>query len=156
MKITASLFEAFLKCPTKCYLRSVGETGSGNAYADWVKTRNESYHADGTRRLSAGIPPSEKLMAPPPAANLKAAGWTLAVDVTATAKNLETTIHALDRVTSDGQGQTAQFIPIRFSTPTRSRRTISYCSRSTHWCCLKSWSARLASARSFTATIMQR
>ena len=42
MNITASLFEAFLKCPTKCYLRSVGETGAGNDYADWVKTRNHS------------------------------------------------------------------------------------------------------------------
>jgi predicted RecB family nuclease len=64
--------------------------------------------------LSAGIPPSEKLIAPPPTANLKAAGWILAVDLTATAKNLETTIHALERVTSDGHGHAAELIPIRF------------------------------------------
>jgi hypothetical protein len=33
MKITSSLFEAFLKCATKGHFRSLGETGSGNEYA---------------------------------------------------------------------------------------------------------------------------
>jgi CRISPR/Cas system-associated exonuclease Cas4 (RecB family) len=36
MKLTSALFEAYLKCPTKCYLRSTGQAGSGNAYAEWV------------------------------------------------------------------------------------------------------------------------
>jgi hypothetical protein len=46
MTITADLFEAFLKCPTKCYLRSRGEVGAGHAYADWLRTQNESWHRD--------------------------------------------------------------------------------------------------------------
>jgi hypothetical protein len=30
MPITSDLFEAYLKCPTKCFLRSLGETGTNN------------------------------------------------------------------------------------------------------------------------------
>jgi hypothetical protein len=41
MKLTSDLFADFLKCPTKCYLRSTGQAGTGNAYADWVPDRNE-------------------------------------------------------------------------------------------------------------------
>jgi hypothetical protein len=40
MTITPSLFDAFLKCLTKCWLRATGEPPSGNAYAEWVKTQN--------------------------------------------------------------------------------------------------------------------
>jgi len=39
MKISSELFAAFLKCPTKCWLRAAGEQGSGNPYAEWVKSQ---------------------------------------------------------------------------------------------------------------------
>ena len=53
MKITADLFEAFLKCPTKCYLRSTGQAGSGNAYAEWVREQNDAYRKEAVQRLVA-------------------------------------------------------------------------------------------------------
>jgi hypothetical protein len=34
MNISVDLFEAFIKCSTKCWLRASGEPTSGNAYAD--------------------------------------------------------------------------------------------------------------------------
>jgi hypothetical protein len=37
MTITNDLVETFLKCPTKCFLRSCGEAGTGNLYAAWVE-----------------------------------------------------------------------------------------------------------------------
>ena len=43
MKLTSHLFEAYLKCPRKCYLRSTGQAGSGNAYSDWVREQNDAY-----------------------------------------------------------------------------------------------------------------
>jgi hypothetical protein len=43
MRITSHLFDAFLKCATKCHLRSLGEIGSGNEYAEWVRGQDESY-----------------------------------------------------------------------------------------------------------------
>src|ERR1035438_5593910 len=51
MRITSHLFDAFLKCATKCHLRSIGEIGSGNEYAEWVRARDESYQREAARRL---------------------------------------------------------------------------------------------------------
>jgi len=43
MVINSQLFEAYLKCATKCYLKSLGEAGVGNAYAEWLQAQNEIY-----------------------------------------------------------------------------------------------------------------
>jgi hypothetical protein len=47
MKIIPDVFEAFLKCPTKAWLRAAGEPASGNAHSEWVKTQAASYRATG-------------------------------------------------------------------------------------------------------------
>ncbi|MCX6575217.1 MAG: TM0106 family RecB-like putative nuclease, partial [Candidatus Aminicenantes bacterium] len=112
--INAHLFEAFLKCPTKCYLRSLDEPGTENAYADWIRTQNESYRSEGIKRLMEGAAPGEFVVDPASTKNLKTTKWRLAVNLVARAKNLESSIHAVERVPSEGQGQPAQFIPIRF------------------------------------------
>jgi len=57
MTITVDLVEAFLKCPTKCFLRSGGEAGTGNAYAAWLQTKNNAFRIEGTKRLVAGVAP---------------------------------------------------------------------------------------------------
>src|SRR5713226_8580717 len=80
MKIPADLFEAFIKCSTKCWLRAAGEPTSGNAYAEWVKSQNESYRTDAAKRLIADVPVNECDVAPV-AENLKIAKWRLAVGV---------------------------------------------------------------------------
>ena len=53
MKITVSLFEAGLKCLTKCFLLSLDEQGTGNAYADWVRIKTDSYRREGIKGLMA-------------------------------------------------------------------------------------------------------
>jgi hypothetical protein len=62
MKISAEVFEAYLDCPTKCYLRSRGETASGNPYSDWVDVRMEAYRAAGIGRLMRAVPQGECLL----------------------------------------------------------------------------------------------
>ena len=114
MKITPCLFEAYLKCSTKCWLRSVGEASAGNTYAEWVKSETESYRSDGIKRLMEGMPPDDFVVSPPAAEEVKAARWRLAVDLTAQTDNLESRLHAVERVPSEGRGRPAQFIPIRF------------------------------------------
>ena len=114
MTITAEIFEAFLKCPTKCYLRSLGEVGTGNAYADWFRIQNESYHYDGIKWLTAGAAPGECIIGSVGTTNLEAAKWRLATDYVARAQNLESCLHAVERFPSEGHGKPAQFIPIRF------------------------------------------
>ena len=43
MTITFHLLEAFLKCPTKCWLRSAGEQITGGTFAQYTQTQDESY-----------------------------------------------------------------------------------------------------------------
>ena len=59
MTITDDLVEAFLKCPTKCFLRSRGEAGAGNAYAAWVRIKNDVFRIEGTKRLVAEVAPDK-------------------------------------------------------------------------------------------------
>jgi hypothetical protein len=62
MKITPNVFEAYLKCPTKCWLRSTGEPSAGATYPEWVSAQNCSY------RESAKLSPLIKCL-------LKASAW---------------------------------------------------------------------------------
>jgi predicted RecB family nuclease len=183
MRITSPVFDAFLKCATKGHLRSLGEIGSGNEYAEWVRVRDESYQREAARGLQEGVPETERVVAPPATENLKAAKWRLAVDLVAQTPGrfmdsslgadamltdhepprthpspcplpamrgeggrrpgegtfmesdvresepgeetrglggprpeqvLESRLHAVERVPSEGRGKPAQFVPIRF------------------------------------------
>jgi predicted RecB family nuclease len=80
MTITVSLFEAFLKCPVKCWLRATNEPPAGNVYAEWVKTQNESYRVAETNRLVAAMPPPDCAVSPP-AESMKSAKWRFASEV---------------------------------------------------------------------------
>jgi hypothetical protein len=78
MKVSADVFEAFMDCATKCWLRAVGEPTSGNAYAEWVNSQKESYRADAAKRLMADVAANECDVVPS-AGNLKTAKWRVAV-----------------------------------------------------------------------------
>src|ERR1019366_7762468 len=83
MRITSPMFDAFLKCATKCHLRSLGEIGTGNDYAEWVRGQDESYQREAARKLQQAVPETERVVAPPATESLKAAKWRLAVDLLA-------------------------------------------------------------------------
>src|ERR1035438_8877712 len=138
MKIMPSLLEAFMKCPIKCWLRAKSETPSGNPYAEWARSQDESFRATETERLLAGTPPGESARAPA-SENLKTAKWQFAVDIPVcielgssrgneaqtsppdnnqslltSAATIESCLHAVERIPSAGRGKPAQFVPIRF------------------------------------------
>ena len=112
--ITPHLFEAYLKCPTKCFLRSLGETGAGNAYADWVRAQNTIYQREGSRRLKERVGNDECVSGPLDRKVLKSATWRIATNSRMCAQDLECTLDAIERMPSDTPGKPAQFIPIRF------------------------------------------
>ena len=56
MTVTSRLLEAYLKCHTKCFLRSRGEIGVGNVYADWVCAKNTSYQIEGAVHEDGRLP----------------------------------------------------------------------------------------------------
>lgn len=113
MTITSQLLEAYIRCPTKCWLRRAGESATGNAYATWDQAKNEACRVEGIKRLIAEMPDGERVVAPP-TENLKTVTWRMAADLLARAPNLETRIPIVERAPSAGQGKAAQFIPIRF------------------------------------------
>jgi hypothetical protein len=104
MRTTPELFSAFLLCPTKCWLKSTGEHGTGNAYAESVKEQNESYRVGGIDRLRSTRPPEECVNSPA-SDGLKEAKWRLAVDVLAQTENLESRLRAIERIPSEGRGK---------------------------------------------------
>jgi len=114
MKITSPVFQAYLECPAKCFLRAHGEEGTGNEYADWVRTENESYRRREVERLANGITPEECVRGLIKATALKAAKCKLALDVVASTDSLESELHAVETVPSGGRGKAALFIPVRF------------------------------------------
>jgi len=114
MKLTSPLVEAFLKCPMKCYLRSTGEAGSGNAYAEWVREQNEVYRSDAVARVIEALPEGERAITAPAAANLKTATWRLVLDLPLETGTMASWLHAVERVPPQGRGRPAEFIPVRF------------------------------------------
>lgn len=117
MNISPELFQAYLKCPTKCWLRAAGEVSTGNVYAEWVKTQDESYRVTGTSRFADSLPPAE-VETSPASDHLKSAKWKLALNVLVQAFLdsccVESSIHAVERIPSEGRGRAAQFVAIRF------------------------------------------
>jgi predicted RecB family nuclease len=114
MKMNPRLFEAFLKCPTKCFLRSTGLPELGNAYADWVQSQNDAYRNEAATRLLKGSQENESSFAPLATESFKSAMWRLAVDVLAQTENLESRLQGVEHVPSKGRGTPAEFIPVRF------------------------------------------
>jgi len=114
MIITNDLVEAFLKCPTKCFLQSCGEVGTGNAYATWVRTKNKVFRIEGTKRLVAGVAPDRCVISTPAMGSPKSSQWHLGVDFAVQSQNLRCSCHAVEQIPSAGRGRTAQFVPIRF------------------------------------------
>ena len=114
MLITSHLFESYLKCHTKCFLLSLGETGAGNGYSDWVQAQQATYRGEEIKRLTQGAAQYQCVTGPIDRENVQSAKWRFAIETTARAQNLESTIHAVARVTSEVRDKLELLIPIRF------------------------------------------
>jgi hypothetical protein len=100
MNVTFHLFESFLTCPTKCFLRAHAEPGLDNEYADWVTSQSSTCRNQALKRLQYGLPHGGCLFDPLSAKELKSNNWLLAVNVPANTEKLATQVHAVERVPS--------------------------------------------------------
>jgi hypothetical protein len=57
--VTTLLFEAYLACPTKCFLLATDEPQSDNTLAAWNFRRAHSYRDMGIKNLAARHDPKE-------------------------------------------------------------------------------------------------
>jgi predicted RecB family nuclease len=114
MTVTSSLFDDYLKCPTKCFLKSCGENDGRNAYANCIQTEIENYRNQGRKRLTDALPSGEWIPGSANVGDLNNAKCRLAVDLAARTQDLASSIHAVERVQSEGRGKPTLFVPIRF------------------------------------------
>src|SRR5262249_8574702 len=110
----SQLFEAYLYCSSKCWLLSRTEPAAANAYAEWARAQNKAYCEGGLNRLLAIVPESERAIAPPITKNLRDANGRFAVDVPVRSHDLESRLHAVERIPLGVRGRAPQFTPYRF------------------------------------------
>ena len=118
MRIDSDLLDAYLKCPTKCWLRATAEPLSCGSYAEWAKTQNDSYRVIATQWLVAQCSTAEIVYSPDlngfkPAKRRLALG--LAVRAQMDCCSLESEVHALECLPAKGRATHAQFVPVRFA-----------------------------------------
>ncbi|WP_157467915.1 hypothetical protein [Edaphobacter aggregans] len=114
VRISSELFGAYLKCPTKCFLRSLGDARSENGYANWVNNQEISYLDEGIKHLVEGVGQIEVVTVPMDSKEMRSPQWRLAVGtLVRTQQNLESTVHAIERLVSEGEEKSVQLIPIR-------------------------------------------
>jgi predicted RecB family nuclease len=114
MIVTCQLFDAYLDCDTKCWLRAHAEPGIGNAYAEWARQKNEASYEDARERWFARFPEKGRVIAPSISKDAKDTTWRVAADVRLQANSLESRLQAVEKVPPDGLDRTVQFIPYRF------------------------------------------
>lgn len=114
LQITSQLFDDYINCPTKCYLRFIGEPAIGNPFADWINAQSNQHRREGIKLFTIGS--ILKIIEGQHSTEyLKKANWELAVGLMARSHNLESFIQVLERVSPSSQSQPAQFTPIRFT-----------------------------------------
>lgn len=94
--IPPQLFEAYLKCRTKCFLRSLGETALENPYANWTCTRNALYAREEMIWLREGLATNQCVTGQINKAGLTSGTWQLATESTMHTDKLECTFHAVE------------------------------------------------------------
>jgi predicted RecB family nuclease len=114
MIISTPLFEAYLDCDTKCWLRAHGERSTENTYAEWTRLKSESYCEDGRKHVLAMFPENSRAIAPLISTNAKDLTWRVAADVRLQTNVLETRLQAVERMPAEGRAKLAQLIPYRF------------------------------------------
>ena len=96
--ITTDLVAAFLKCPTKCFLRAHAEGETGNTYADWVRAKSDVFRRQGIKRLVAGVAPDKCATGTAAMESGRSAQWQFAVDFVAQNESLVCSCHAVQRI----------------------------------------------------------
>lgn len=111
MIIPSQIFEAYLKCPTKCWLQFLGEESKENNYSEWVRKKKDTYRTDGITRLTDD-PKIQFIIAP--SVNSKTGNWNLVIGLQAKSQELESCIHVVERTPPEDRGRPAKFTPVRF------------------------------------------
>ena len=120
MIVSSDIFEAYLLCSSKCWFRLSGEDTAGNMYSQWLRSQNQSYRKEALKRLLESVHKADSIVAPSQLLNIRNAKWKLAADFVVRKENIEASVHAIERLSSDKKP--GQLIPIRFTSSNKLTR----------------------------------
>ena len=115
MIVNSHLFEAFLECSTKCWLRSRAEPTAGNIYAEWARAQSKAYCEGGLRRLLAMFPENDRAIAPPISQYARDVTWRFASDVRVRIEQLGFAPAGSGKIARRRAGKIVPVRPISFS-----------------------------------------
>lgn len=112
--ITDDIFEAFLKCNSKAYLKSSGQSGDPSEPTDWQRKVREEYRQSCQSRCRSIFPDGPDAPQPSFLNDLKNAKHSILFDCRLEAGRFLSRIDAIERVTHRSHMKYSGYIPIRF------------------------------------------
>ena len=113
MTITAEIFQAFLECETKTHLKLTGALGSQCEYSEWQQCRLNAYKEQCFHRLRTQCREDEYLLGTAYSEIPPKSQHRFALDCLVQSKQLQSRLHALERLAATGTTKNLSFYPIR-------------------------------------------
>ena len=114
MQITEEIFQTFLKCKTKCYLRISGTVGLQPEFGDWERFLAEDFQQKCSQRLLSNFRQDECFVGTPSPQELENKKYRIVINCIVQAQKVQSHIQALERLPSPGNTKHNHYIPIRF------------------------------------------
>ncbi len=123
MTITARLFDAYLRCRTKCYLLSRDEAGTVPEYAQWQTARQESYRNSARPTLTNLVTDGETGTDILGISGLPDTYGEIATEIVARTSSMESSLQAVEIVPAKGGADKQKILPVLFFPSNKVSRT---------------------------------
>jgi hypothetical protein len=114
MPITEEIFQAFLRCETKSYLKLSSEVEISRGLSDWQRRVFEECRDKCAAKLCADLRGSGCVTGVPLLQSLADDKCRLLINCVTQSAEIKSTIHALERLASSSKVKHNPFVPIRF------------------------------------------
>src|SRR5262249_13663406 len=113
MLITDDIFQAFLQCETKAHLKLTGAVGDHRAFPEWERTLIEDYKRQCYRQWRADFGEAACLVGGTFPHDLDNNRCHLVLDCRVRVQEMQSYLHAVERVAAPGQTNQSLYMPIR-------------------------------------------
>lgn len=114
MQITEEIFQTFLKCETKSYLKIAGAVGLQSEFRDWERFLAEDFQQKCRKRLISNFQQDERFVGTISPQELENKKYRIVIDCIFQSQRVQSCIQALERLPSPGRTKHNHYIPIRF------------------------------------------
>jgi hypothetical protein len=120
--ITCDIFEAFLRCDSKAYLKSLGQTGDASGITDWEREVRENYRRSCQTRWRFIFLDVLGYTQPSFLEDLKSGKHNFFLDCRIETQRFRSCIDCVQRVTRRSRAKYSGYVPIRFVPNEKLRR----------------------------------